>query len=81
MKEIVKSLKRELELKGLGEIKIFRNPNWKKTTDAYTLSQKSKIEELAKNVNLENAKPCRTPMEPGFNKLEDDDNLLPNNNK
>lgn len=44
-------------------------------------TEKNKINEIINKFNLENAKPCDTPMEPCYYKINDEENLLPNNKK
>lgn len=78
---IIKQLKLECELKDLGDVGHYLGMEIKKIDKGYILNQKLKILKLARKFNLENAKPVGSPMDPSFYKLEDDENVLPNNTK
>lgn len=65
-------------MKDLSEVNQYLETQINKTEESYTPNQKLKLEELTKKFNLENAEPTSTPMQTGFNLLEDDDNLLQN---
>lgn len=78
---IIKQLKSICEVKNLRDIGNNLGTEIKKINKGYILNQKLKTEKLTEKLNLENAKLVDTPMDPGFHKLEDDDNLLPNNTK
>lgn len=63
-------------MKNLAEVIKYLGTQINKTQEDYTLNQKSKIKELVKKFNLENAKPYGTPMIPLFSRLEVYKNLL-----
>lgn len=52
-----------------------------KTHNGFTLNQKTKTEEITKNINVEDSKPYVTPMETRFQRLGSEDIPIPNNTK
>lgn len=57
VKQIVKRLRKEYDLKNLGDVSQYLGTQINKTQEGYTLNQKLKIEEIVEKFNFENAKP------------------------
>ncbi|GBM28775.1 Retrovirus-related Pol polyprotein from transposon RE2 [Araneus ventricosus] len=80
IRKIINELEEEYELKNLGEVTYYLGIHIERSKEGnFALNQKNKIEEIVEKINLNEAKPTNTPMDPNYLELEGEDDLLPNN--
>ena len=78
--KIISQLNKHFQITDLGEVNSYLGMNiCRSQRGTITIDQENKIDELVKNFNLEEAKPCSTPMVPGYVKDNSEENLLETN--
>ncbi|CAL1293062.1 unnamed protein product [Larinioides sclopetarius] len=82
IEKLILELKKEYPVTDLGDAKYDLGINIDiPDNNKMTIDQTNKIQELITKFGLENSKPTYTPMEPGYIKTIDNDNLLKNDVK
>ena len=75
-------MKKNYPITSLGEAKFFLGIEISRKEDgSFLLSQRNKINQLVKDFQLEEAKPTYTPMETNYYNLQNEEDLLPSNDK
>ena len=76
-------IQKQFTITNLGDIRHFLGMEVKRSESGFQLNQSAYIRKLAKWFNLENAKPSKVPLDPGYvqQKEEHDQQLLPSNNQ
>lgn len=80
-KEFLKVLQANFKITDLGDVKLFLGIQIEKSRDGYLLNQQLYIEKLLKSFSLEECKPSKYPMDPGYLKQAGKPELLPSNDK
>lgn len=80
IENIFQSLSSDFTLKDLGPVKQFLGVDIYESNGLYGINQSTYISKIAKELELENAKPQKYPLQPGYFKLECNE-PLPDNTK
>ena len=78
---LAKKIGQFFELKDCGEVKHFLGIDiYKEHDGVYAINQETYINQIARELQLENVKPHYYPLDPGYHQI-DDDNYLENNHQ